>query len=270
MYIHVSCDRNAASPLLARFPDGSFFFSNSEFIKSVELERKWVKETIQKRSRPIEGSKDLVYLHFSACESDGMMAKLTARMQALLLLFIDGSSIIDLLDSKWQVTWLFSSKSFHIMGFCSAYGFFKFPLGIRLRISQFFIMPYCQRTGYGSILYQQVMRLASTDARIHEVTVEDPNDEFSLLRLKNDRNLLDCKLNSMQRTEAELLNQYDQKFKDKDQDSKEFVEFKRAVKRFICKKFPDCIPLDRKDKIRVLNELFEQELARFNSLINCI
>lgn len=52
----------------------------------------------------------------------------------------------------------------------------------RARISQFVILPPFQGKGAGAMLYNTIFELQSKDASTKEVTVEDPNEAFDLLR----------------------------------------------------------------------------------------
>lgn len=52
----------------------------------------------------------------------------------------------------------------------------------RARISQFLILPHFQGQGAGSLLYRTIFEVATNDDFTKEVTVEDPNEEFDLLR----------------------------------------------------------------------------------------
>jgi histone acetyltransferase 1 len=56
----------------------------------------------------------------------------------------------------------------------------KFPH--RARISQFVILPPFQGKGIGAMLYNAIFELQSKDVSTKEITVEDPNEAFDLLR----------------------------------------------------------------------------------------
>ncbi len=61
----------------------------------------------------------------------------------------------------------------------------------RLRISQFLILPPYQSSGHGSTLYNAIYSYALVDCTIRELTVEDPSEEFDMLRDKNDWKVLE-------------------------------------------------------------------------------
>lgn len=52
----------------------------------------------------------------------------------------------------------------------------------RARISQFLILPPYQGQGIGALLYDTIFSLYVADAATKEITVEDPNEDFDLLR----------------------------------------------------------------------------------------
>lgn len=60
-----------------------------------------------------------------------------------------------------------------------------------MRISQFFVLPPFQGKGHGGVIYRYMYGMYMANASVKEITVEDPNDEFQMLRDKNDvQNLL--------------------------------------------------------------------------------
>ena len=61
----------------------------------------------------------------------------------------------------------------------------------RLRISQFLILPPYQSSGHGSALYNAIYSEALADSTIQELTVEDPSEEFDVLRDINDWKVLE-------------------------------------------------------------------------------
>ena len=63
----------------------------------------------------------------------------------------------------------------------------------RLRISQFLILPPYQSSGHGSALYNSIYSEALVDSTIQELTVEDPSEEFDVLRDINDWKILEPK-----------------------------------------------------------------------------
>lgn len=60
----------------------------------------------------------------------------------------------------------------------------------RLRISQFLILPPSQKLGHGKALYDTIYGIIAADPTVHELTVEDPNEEFDVLRDTCDHRIL--------------------------------------------------------------------------------
>ncbi|KAI8876186.1 acyl-CoA N-acyltransferase, partial [Backusella circina FSU 941] len=116
------------------------------------------------------------------------------RMQVFALFFIEGSSYIDVDDEKWEIYTVFQFKketdSYDFIGYCNAYPFYCWPENIRMRISQFLILPPYKQRGHGSKLYSTLYELFKGRPEICELTVEDPNEDFSDMRDKNDTRYL--------------------------------------------------------------------------------
>ncbi|KAI8075267.1 acyl-CoA N-acyltransferase [Gongronella butleri] len=115
------------------------------------------------------------------------------RMQFFVLLFIEGSSFIEEDDEKWEIYTVFkvdkasaSSVTYAFVGYCTAYPFYCWLDQIRLRISQFLVLPPYQGQGHGTTLYDYLYDVFSKRKEVCEITVEDPNDSFCDMRDKCD------------------------------------------------------------------------------------
>ncbi|KAF9967063.1 histone acetyltransferase 1 [Mortierella alpina] len=121
------------------------------------------------------------------------------RLQCFAIFFIEGASFIEDTDEKWEVRLLFErvsengQESYNIVGYCTMYPYFYYPDQVRMRISQFLILPPYQQQGHGSRLYQSLYNDFCSRKEVREMTVEDPNEEFSDLRDKNDMKHLTAK-----------------------------------------------------------------------------
>ena len=69
-------------------------------------------------------------------------------------------------------------------------------LPTRFQISQFLILPPFQASGHGSALYSTIYEHAQTDKMVWELTVEDPSEEFDVLRDLNDWKILEPKFDA--------------------------------------------------------------------------
>jgi histone acetyltransferase 1 len=125
------------------------------------------------------------------------------RMQVFLQFFIDGA--VDLEDDdRWECLTIFKksptakNSRYEFVGFSTYYPFFHYPDKIRMRIrftnitnfSQILILPPFQRAGHGQELYSFMYNRFSTNDKVVDITVEDPNDEFQTLRDRCDLRVL--------------------------------------------------------------------------------
>ncbi|KAL6941856.1 hypothetical protein ACO0QE_003015 [Hanseniaspora vineae] len=121
---------------------------------------------------------------------------LHSRIQIFALFFIEGASYIDENDDDWDIYFLVNAETKDILGYATCYKYWyyegaeKFDLSTdyryRSKISQFLIFPPYQGKGYGSILYSSIYSYWLKLPNICEMTVEDPNESFDLLRDRND------------------------------------------------------------------------------------
>lgn len=221
---------------------------------------------------------------------DTGLAELNSRLQPLLLFFIDGASIIDGHDPKWILHYLHAPEG-HVVAFCSAYPFLRFPDKVRLRISQFLVLPPFQRQGLGSLLYRRIVRTASQvdnddsitaaaspnsrrGGTVEEITVEDPSEAFSDFRLANDLAMVDAglpvKLTVLQREEIQLMATLRDRLalpRPGGQEEEEFAGWRRAVKRLLCKRYPDVAGAPKEERVKVLERLFVEELDRYRRIL---
>lgn len=240
---------------LSKFPPNSIFFCSDEslFLKASELKDAFVQGTLK----------------------DEDISCLSARIQPLLLMFIDGASIIDGEDLKWQVKALYKDSS--LVGYATCYPFLFYPEGVRLRISQFFILPPFQRQGLGSKLYSEIINAATADETISQITVEDPSIVFSDFRLLNDLSLPRTeKLTPLQRLQCSIIHEgkqfilrNDNENDKEDKEEEAFVNWRKSVKKMLLKRDAECIPPPEKREARLqrLDELFNEEFKRYKRIL---
>ena len=159
-----------------------------------------------------ESTYEMYFDDISDANTEGRARLLNLRAQIMVLLFIDGSSYIRTNERGWRGFFLFRhhrpTNRFALLGFCTAYEFWHVPDRIRLRISQILIFPPYQRQGHGSLSFflfpnhlhththtchplshlavrfvDAIYRFAREDARVYDVTVEDPDDDFQFVPL---------------------------------------------------------------------------------------
>ncbi|KAI0320300.1 histone acetyltransferase type B catalytic subunit [Amylostereum chailletii] len=121
------------------------------------------------------------------------------RMQLFILLYIEAGSYISEGEDPWEFVVLYEkrkrsgdpeSETYHFIGYSTLYPFWCFPDKVRLRLSQFVILPPFQHQGHGSGLYDAIYRYVMSQPQIAELTVEDPAEAFEDLRDRNDLRML--------------------------------------------------------------------------------
>ena len=155
------------------------------------------------------------------------------RMQIFISMFIEGGTPLNLDDmdwtiERWMVYFIFEKASattkataspYALVGYATTYRFYTFrsqkkkqtsqpsllstfpeienisatKLPSRIRISQFLILPPHQHAGHGSALYNTVYSECISDITVSEMTVEDPSEDFDILRDANDWKVLELK-----------------------------------------------------------------------------
>ncbi|GJE87946.1 histone acetyltransferase type B [Phanerochaete sordida] len=128
------------------------------------------------------------------------------RMQLFILLYIEGGSYVDE-DPAWEFVCLYEKRkratppsdssdapepqhTYHFMGYSSLYPFYCFPSRVRLRLSQFVILPPFQHAGHGAALYTAIYTYVLATPDVAELTVEDPAEAFEDLRDRCDLRML--------------------------------------------------------------------------------
>ncbi|KAI0956701.1 hypothetical protein AcW1_005315 [Taiwanofungus camphoratus] len=121
------------------------------------------------------------------------------RMQLFILLYIEAGSYIREDEETWEFVVLYEKRkrrsdpkvgTYHFVGYATLYPFYCFPEKVRMRISQFVILPPYQQEGHGSALYAAVYQHVLGAGHIAELTVEDPAEAFEDLRDRNDLKML--------------------------------------------------------------------------------
>ncbi|KAF9228710.1 histone acetyltransferase type B catalytic subunit [Gyrodon lividus] len=140
---------------------------------------------------------DTEYEVYHATFNDPGFREYHRRMQIFILLYIEAGSYINEEEDGWEFVVLFEKRkrknetaTYHFMGYSSLYNFYCFPENVRMRLSQFVILPPYQRQGHGSELYKAIYHYVLTRPAISELTVEDPAEAFEDLRDRNDLQML--------------------------------------------------------------------------------
>ncbi|KAF7720958.1 histone acetyltransferase 1 [Apophysomyces ossiformis] len=153
-------------------------------------------EKVNEYCREGENGEEEYYEIYKSSFRNPRFVEYHKRMRFFMFLFVEGTSLIDVDDEKWEIYTLFKREgrgelaSYRFMGYTTAYAFYCYPEHSRMRISQFLILPPFQDQGHGSKLYRTIFDIFAARKDVIEITVEDPNQEFSDMRDKCDMRYL--------------------------------------------------------------------------------
>lgn len=180
-------------PFIDAFPSG-FFTEKAKFDAALEEEEKLNLATLgatvvtaaETTSR--DGTHQTQILHSNLSNGTATLRLLHARLQPLLLFFIDAASMIDQEDPNWDVLIAVETPSLEnvdiaprILGFATLYNFWVFPDKQRMRISQVLVLPPYQGTGVGKLLVESAYKIADK-RNVIDITMEDPTEDMQRLR----------------------------------------------------------------------------------------
>lgn len=125
-----------------------------------------------------------------------------ARMQTLVLWFIESANMIDFEDCRWDCFMVFEKYNpsgdgatavstedrYYFAGYATVYRYFAYPDKTRPRVSQMLILPPYKRNGLGTTLLQTIYDYYKTQQATLDITAEDPDEDFISMR-----DLLDCR-----------------------------------------------------------------------------
>lgn len=110
---------------------------------------------------------------------------LYSRLVPLVLLLVDGSNPIDVIDPSWEIYVLvqkgLEDGGMRLLGFAAVYRFHKYPDSMRFRLGQILIIPLYQRKGYGGRLLKALNDIAISED-VYDLTVEEPVDSLQHVR----------------------------------------------------------------------------------------
>ena len=215
------------------------------------------------------------------------------RIQLLLPFFIEAATPIDSRDPKWTIYLSISTEESNcVNGLLTAYSYFKFPEGSRVRISQVLVFPRYQGNRLGTKLYRSVTRrLRSAESDCVEICVEDPTDGFERLRGLVDWQ--EAESAGIWQKEADEFNDLIKKMKLNEEHAVRLINLNKClhsasipsnpkrfkpvvspctdpstklrqdVKRWLLKKYRKDLPDGKEERIGKLAELYESELIEF-------
>lgn len=132
-------------------------------------------------------------------------AQFQARMQTLVMWFIESATMIDYEDPHWDFFLIFerfnpstsedpnsttvsTEDRFYFAGYATVYRYYAYPDKTRPRVSQMILLPPYRRNGLGTTLLQSIYDYYLKQPATLDITAEDPDEEFIAMR-----DFLDCK-----------------------------------------------------------------------------
>lgn len=144
--------------------------------------------------------------------------KIQANMQSLIMWFIESATIIDSNDPRWDFFLIYekfnaidnddlvqvsTEDRYLFCGYATVYRYYAYPDKMRPRIAQILVIPPYRRNGIGTALLDSIYNFYRQDKSTLDITVEDPDEEFIVMR-----DFLDCrnciKLDSFQPDKLKL------------------------------------------------------------------
>ncbi|XP_065850055.1 histone acetyltransferase type B catalytic subunit isoform X2 [Euphorbia lathyris] len=184
--------------------------SKDDFLQSFSAETDLIRSLISAgemlQHKAANGHNGEFHSHLEGAASDLKVVRMVmgndgagllySRLIPLVLLLIDGSNPIDVVDPGWEIYVLVQGKKDEhetiqdrIVGFTALYRFFHYPDKTRLRLSQILVLPPYQHKGYGRYLVEAVNNVAISED-VYDFTVEEPLDYFQHVRTCTDIQLL--------------------------------------------------------------------------------
>lgn len=128
-----------------------------------------------------------------------------ARMQTLIMWFIESATMVDHEDPRWDFFMVFekfnpstsndpnapavsTEDRFYFAGYASVYRYYAYPDKTRPRVSQMLLLPPYRRNGLGTTLLQSIYDYYKKQPATLDITAEDPDEEFIAMR-----DFLDCR-----------------------------------------------------------------------------
>jgi len=181
---------DVVSPLVKILAPGSFTDNKEQFLAHVSGEKETKFRPMGELVNTITNN-GIQYEVYKCEESTPRFRNYHERLQAWIMFYIDAASFIDIDDDSWRMFLMFEksgspgSERYSIPGYITVYQYYAYGRETNMtrpRISQMLVLPPYQRRGLGSQLLETVYKNYLSDAKVIDITVEDPSDNFVRLR----------------------------------------------------------------------------------------
>eukprot|EP00798_Chlamydomonas_sp_ICE-L_P003312 gene3312-13339_t len=156
-------------------PPGGFLSSRQAFVDTVTCEISSMPDILalgeEVCSMSVAGGQSNVkIMRYNLAKTDAAVKAIHARMEPLMLFFIDGASSIDAEDDMWELLLALKPQpnGGNLLGLQTLYKFWAYPDSNRLRLSQVLVLPPYQGIGIGKKFLQ----------------IEDPSPNLQCVREK--------------------------------------------------------------------------------------
>lgn len=145
------------------------------------------------------------YQIFHANSETKNFKQFQARMQTLIMWFIESATMVDFEDPRWDYFMIFekfnpsrnedpgatsvtTEDRYFFAGYATVYRYYAYPDKARPRVSQMLLLPPYRRNHLGTTLLQCIYDHYKKQPSTLDITAEDPDEEFIAMR-----DFLDCK-----------------------------------------------------------------------------
>ena len=179
-----SCDE--IETIFKKHFENNFTFNENEFLDKLNQEKNFDFKDLNNNNLILKSDDKEIY--FIDIIKDNFIEK-NFHFQAICNFFIDAASFIPIYTNFWNYFVIISrkndnknSKDFYTIGFTSFKNFHKNIEDYTTMISQFLILNPFQRKGNGILLLKTIYNYLIKDEKCKEITTEDPDIEFILMR----------------------------------------------------------------------------------------
>jgi len=177
-----SCDQ--IETIFKKHFENNLTFDEKEFLNKLNEEKNFDFKDLNNNNLIFKSDDKEIY--FIDIIKDNFVDK-NFHFQAICNFFIDAASFIPIYTNFWNYFVIISrndknSKDFYTIGFASFKNFHKNIQDYTTMISQFLILTPYQRKGNGILLLNSIYNYLKKDEKCKEITTEDPDIEFILMR----------------------------------------------------------------------------------------